>query len=413
MKILIVNTHDMLGGAARAAYRLHKSLLLQGVDSQMLVQSKKSNDYTVLCDMSKRVKGVNKLRQVLDKVPLMFYKNRSKTFFSTPIVPFSNIVEHINKIRPDIVHLHWIAESMINIEDLKKIEAPIVWSLHDMWAFTGGCHYDEECGGYEKECGNCKVLGSDKDNDLSRKIFKRKQKTYSYIDNMIIVGLSQWLHDCSRNSTLLGDKRHVNLPNPIDTNTFKPFDKAKARELWSLPNDKNLVLFGAFGATSESRKGYDMLREALHKFDDKDVEFVVFGSNEPQKSQEFEVNVHYLGTLADDISLITLYSAVDVMIVPSLQENLSNAIMESLACGTPVVGFDIGGNSDMIEHMSNGYLAKPFNAIDLKKGIEWVLDNKDYDSLCQNARMKVLREFDSVVVAKKYINLYEDILKND
>jgi glycosyltransferase involved in cell wall biosynthesis len=302
---------------------------------------------------------------------------------------------------------------MIKIEDMARIKAHIVWSLHDMWAFTGGCHYDENCNAYENSCGNCKVLGGSKENDLSRKVFNRKQKTFSQIENMTIVGLSKWLSDCANNSTLLKDKKHVNLHNPIDTAVFKPFDKEKARELWSLPQDKKLVLFGANSATSDPRKGFDELSNALHKLKNKDIEFVVFGSSEPKQSQNFGFKTHYLGSLVDDVSLVTLYSAVDVMVVPSLQENLSNAIMESLACGTPVVGFEIGGNSDMIEHNINGYLAKPCDTNDLAYGIEWILHNDNYDKICYYAREKILREFDSVVVAKKYIELYEDVLKND
>ena len=411
MKILIVNTSDIDGGAARAAYRLHKSLLAQNIDSQMLVQSKSSDYFTVLTENKKLKKYFNKLRPLIDSLPVRYYKRRTKTLFSPSWFGFSGIVDKINEINPDIVHLHWICGGMIKIEDIARIKAPIVWSLHDMWAFTGGCHYNEECQGYEKDCGNCKVLGSDKENDLSRKIYNRKNKTFSKCENMTIVGLSKWLSGCAQNSTLLKDKKHINLPNPIDTNIFKPFEKEKARELWSLPQNKKLVLFGAMGATSDPRKGFGELSEALHKLTCKDVEFVVFGSSKPKESQNFGFKTHYLGSLADDVSLVTLYSAVDVMVVPSLQENLSNAIMESLACGTPVVGFDIGGNGDMIEHQKNGYLAKSFEIDDLANGIEWVLNAEDYDELCQNAREKVLKEFDSVVVANKYIELYGDILK--
>ena len=410
MKILIVNTSDIQGGAARAAYRLHKSLLAQDVDSQMLVQSKSSDDFTVVTESGKAKKYFNKLRPLIDSIPVKFYKEKTKTLFSPSWFGFSHMADKINEMNPDIVHLHWICGGMIKIEDLKKIEAPIVWSLHDNWAFSGGCHIMWECEKYKDNCGACPRLGSDKENDLSRKIFKRKQKTFSQIEDMTIVGLSKWLTDCSKNSTLLKEKRHINLPNPIDTNSFKPFDKEKARELWSLPKDKKLVLFGAMGATSDPRKGFSELSDALHKLEDKNIEFVVFGSNEPKESQNFGFKTHYLGSLADDVSLVTLYSAIDVMIVASLQENLSNAIMESLACGTPVVGFDIGGNSDMIEHQTNGYLAKPFETDDLADGIEWILHNENYDELCQNAREKILREFNSVVVAKKYIEFYEDIL---
>ncbi len=411
MKVLIVNTSDIQGGAARAAYRLHKALLNSDVDSQMLVQSKSSDDYTVVTGIGKIQKYTNKLRPIIDSIPVKFYKNKTKTLFSPAWVPLVSIVDQINKINPDIIHLHWICNGMIKIEDIVRIKAPMVWSLHDMWAFTGGCHYDEECGGYRECCGNCKVLGSNKENDLSRKIFHRKQKAFNAKKDMTIVGLSKWLNDASKSSTLLKDKNHINLPNPIDTNIFKPFDKEKARELWSLSKDKKLVLFGAMGATSDPRKGFKELSEAMQKLEkNSDIEFVVFGSHQPKNAPDLRFKTHYLGSLADDISLVTLYNAVDIMIVPSLQENLSNAIMESLACATPVVGFNIGGNSDMIEHKKNGYLAKPFDAIDLKDGIEWTLNNEYYDELCQNAREKVMREFDSKIVAQQYTELYKEIL---
>lgn len=411
MKILIVNTSDINGGAARAAYRLHKALLNSGVDSQMLVQNKSSDDYTVLGPVTKVQKAMGKLRPTLDSIPTRFYKEKTKTLFSPSWLPFSGIADEINAINADIVHLHWICGGMMSIEDIARIKAPIVWSLHDMWAFTGGCHYDEECSAYEKECGSCKVLGSTKENDLSRRVWLRKQKAFESKKDMTIVGLSRWLNDASKSSTLLKEKNHINLPNSIDTTIFKPFDKAKARELWSLPQDKKLVLFGAIGATSDPRKGFAELSDAMRKLTLQDIEFVVFGSSTPQNAPDFGFKTHYLGSLADDVSLVTLYSAVDVMVVPSLQENLSNAIIENLACGTPVVAFDVGGNNDMIDHQTNGYLAKPFESEDLAHGIEWVLNAPNYEELCANAREKVMKEFDSKVVARKYLELYGEILK--
>ena len=411
MKILIVNASDIQGGAARAAYRLHKSLLAKNIDSQMLVQSKSSDDFTVISENKQIKKYFYKARPVIDSLLVRYYKQRTNTLFSASWLPLSNVVDKINEINPDIVHLHWICGGMIRIEDIARIKAPIVWSLHDMWAFTGGCHYDEECEGYKESCGACKVLSSNKKNDLSKKVFKRKQKIFNQKKDIVIVGLSNWLNKCSKSSTLLKDKKHINIPNPIDTNIFKLFDKEKARGLWNLPQDKQLVLFGAMRATSDPRKGFKELNDAMNKLDkNSNMEFVVFGSSKPQDAPSFGFKTHYLGSLADEVSLVTLYSAVDVMIVPSLQENLSNTIMESLACGTPVVGFDIGGNSDMIEHRKNGYLAKPFDTTDLKDGIEWIFNASNYDELCVNAREKVLREFDSKVVARKYIKLYEEIL---
>lgn len=408
MKILIVNTSDIDGGAARAAYRLHQSLLSNNIDSQMLVQAKSSDDFTVNSTSSKIQKGINKLRPTLDSLPIRNYDN--KTLFSPSWLPSKNLINQINELNPDVVHLHWINAGMIKIEDLAKINAPVVWSLHDMWAFTGGCHYDELCGAYERKCGECVVLASSKNNDISRKIFNRKQKTYSTIKNMTIIGLSNWLKTSAKNSALFKNRKVVNLPNPIDTNIFKPFDKNKSRELWGLPKNKKLVLFGAMGATSDPRKGFKELSQAFKYIDRDDIEFVIFGASTPANPPEIGFKTNYIGSLSDDVSLVTLYSAVDVMIVPSKQENLSNAIMESLACATPVVGFDIGGNSDLIDHKNNGYLSPAFDAEALAKGIEWILDNEKYEELCSNARDKVMREFDSKIVAEKYIKLYNEAL---
>jgi glycosyltransferase involved in cell wall biosynthesis len=399
MKILIVNAYDTVGGASRAAYRLHKSLLAEGVDSKMLVQNKKSNISTVISTSSKiREKLINPFRPALDHVLIKFCGAR--TLFSSSYMPFSEIVEQINQINPDIVHLHWITGGMMTIEDIAKINASIVWSLHDMWAFTDGYHYDETYDIYKNYCGD------EPKNFLSSKVFNRKQKTYSKIDNMTIIGLSRWMCDCAKNSVLLKDKQHINLPNPIDTNIFKPFNKSESRKLWGLPQNKKLVLFGAIRATDDPRKGFSELSKALCQITISNVELVVFGSGEPKYPSDFGFKTHYLGGLDNDEYLAMLYSAADVMVVPSLQENLSNAIMESLACATPVVGFGIGGNQDMIDHKKNGYLAQPFDTMDLKNGIEWILKN----DVSSNARKKILLNFDSKIVVKNYIKLYENIL---
>lgn len=406
MKILIVNTLDIQGGAARAAYRLHKALLSEDVDSQMLVQSISSDDYTVLGPRTKFQKAMGKLRPYLDSIPVRRYPERTKNLFSPSWVPFAGLVDKINALNPDVVHLHWIAGGMMRIEDLAKIKTPIVWSLHDMWAFTGGCHYDEECAGYQKKCGVCPVLGSNKDKDLSRKVWLRKQAIFARFSNMTIIGLSKWLAECAASSSLFKNNPVVNLPNPIDTQTFSPFDKSGARRLLNLPLNKELILFGAMGATSDPRKGFKELTQALDHLPS-DYELVVFGSSEPQTPQGFKQKAHYLGHLHDDVSLRVLYSAADVMVVPSLQEAFGQTASESMSCGTPVVAFGATGLLDIVDHQINGYLAKPFDTQDLANGINWILQHSHPAQLAQAARDKVLLEFDSQVVAGKYIELYE------
>jgi len=306
MKVLLINTSDINGGAARAAYRLHRALLNEGIDSQMLVQAKTSDDYTVITNDKKIQKGLAKLRPTLDSIPVTFYKNRTKTLFSPAWLPSLGLAERINTLNLDVVHLHWINGGLLRIEELAKINAPIVWSLHDMWAFTGGCHYDENCEGYKQHCGNCKVLASLKENDLSRRIYNRKSKAFQRIENLTIIGLSQWLANCAKESQLFRGQRVECLPNPIDTAVFSPFDKLQARELLNLPTNKKLILFGAMGATSDTRKGFNELTYALSLLERDDVELVVFGSNQPKGSQSFKHKAHYLGRLHDDVTLRVL-----------------------------------------------------------------------------------------------------------
>lgn len=405
MKILIVNSYDIYGGAARAAYRLHKGLQQFGIDSTLVVQKKFSKDESVfVCENDWSQKAV-----FYEKLLLQNYPNKSKTLFSTAIISNEVLIEFINNSDADIVHLHWMTNGFLSSEDIRKIRKPLVWSLHDMWAFTGGCHYDEECNRYENECGQCKVLGSSLQDDLSHKIWNIKKESFSTCSNLTIVALSNWLANAAQQSSLLKNKKIIQLPNPIDCSIFKYEEKKSCRKYFKLPNDKKLILFGAMSATSDPRKGYPELIEALKNVKTQNVEFVIFG-NEKEEKNELNHKTHFIGKITDDEILKKLYNAADVMIVPSLQENLSNAIMESLSCSTPVIAFDIGGNSDLIDHKKNGYLANPFDTRDLAFGIDWVLSNKDYEQLCINARDKVLNSFSYDVVIPKYIELYKNII---
>ena len=279
-----------------------------------------------------------------------------------------------------------------------------------MWPFTGGCHYDAGCDKYQNECGSCPILMSSKNNDISRKIIRKKLNVFKSKEEITVVGLSKWLADCARKSAVFKNENVINLPNPIDTNQFKSIDKEVARDILNLPQDKRLVLFGAINATGDARKGFKELSSAIQLIDNDNVELFVFGSSTPKESQNFNRNVHYLGHIYDDVTLRIVYSAADVMVVPSLQENLSNTIMESMACGTPVVAFDIGGNRDLIDHQINGYLSKPYDSMDLARGINWVINNVMTSSeLSVNSVNKIKTAFDEKIVVKKYIDLYKEI----
>jgi glycosyltransferase involved in cell wall biosynthesis len=238
---------------------------------------------------------------------------------------------------PDIVHLHWVAR-MMRLETLQSLNVPIVWTMHDSWAFTGGCYLPSDCTRYEESCGNCPVLGSDRENDLSRRIWKRKLKAWHDLD-LTIIAPSRWMAECAKASSLFRNTRVEVIPNGLDVQSYKPFDKHAAREHFSLPHDKKLILFGAKGATSDRNKGFYLYTEALRELTvitkSDLVELVFFGSSEPDKLSDLGFKVHSLGWQNDDIKLAQLYSAADVFVLPSIQESLGYTVMEAMACGTP------------------------------------------------------------------------------
>ena len=413
IKPLLISTHDIDGGAARAAYRLHKGLQSINVGSQMLVQNKQSDDYTVIAPESKVSKGIGILKPTLDSLPLQLYPQRDhKLRFSPQWLPDKLDVK-VAQINPDVINLHWINGGYLKIETIAKFNKPIVWTLHDMWAFTGGCHYNGECMNYINSCGTCPQLHSNKEKDLSRWIWQRKAKAWENL-NLTIVTPSHWLAKCAASSSLLKDTRIEVIPNGLDTKQYKPIEKSLARSILGFPQNKQLILFGAMSATSDPRKGFNLLQSALQKLSQsgwgEQVELVVFGSSQPKNPTELGLKSHYLGRLNDDISLSLVYAAADVFIAPSVQDNLPNTVMESLACGTPCVAFDIGGMPDMIDHQQNGYLSKPFDIDDLARGIAWVLEDEErLQKLGVNGREKVEQNFTVEIQANSYMSLYNEL----
>jgi len=410
MKTLLINTSDVRGGAARASYRLHQGLEQVGINSTMLVQDKRSSDISVTGPKLIGLKGVGVnylFRFLVDKSPLLLYPKHQTIVWSPQWLP-NRIHTKINKLNPDIVHLHWICDGFIPIKEIAKIKQPLVWTFHDMWSFTGGCHYNGTCDRYMYKCGKCPELGSDKEKDLSQWVWNRKNELWADLD-FTVVTPSHWLANCARSSSLFGDQRIEVIPNGLDLQKFKPIDKSKAKKDLNLPVDKNLILFGAMNSTKDKRKGFQYLKSAINVLsEDLEFEAIVFGNS--GKDSHLNIPINYMGNFPDNM-LTKLYSAADVFVAPSIQDNLPNTIMESLACGTPSVAFDIGGMSDMIVHKENGYLAKPFNTDDLAKGIEWIVEHDQRKKvLSENSRKYVENNFELKYIAKKYTDLYSQIL---
>ncbi|BAU44000.1 glycosyltransferase family 4 protein [Leptolyngbya sp. O-77] len=404
MKVLHISTSDLDGGAARAAYRLHKGLLKIGVESQMLVRAKLSHDRTVIAHKPLMAQVASKV----DGLPLRRYPTRDRSLFSVQWFPDS-IVSKVKQINPDIIHLHWTHNGFLQIESLAKFQKPLVWTLHDMWAFTGGCHYTQECDRYTTGCGTCPHLNSEKPKDLSSKVWQRKLKSWREL-NITLVTPSQWMAKCVSRSPLFEHCQVKVIPNGLDTTIYKPIDKLIARQIFNLPPHKKLVLFGAGSTSSDPRKGFQFLIKALQKLDLErwrdELGLVIFGESQ-STALPVEFETHYVGRLNDDVSLATAYAAADVFVAPSMQDNLPNTVLESFACGTPCVAFEIGGMPDMIDYYQNGYLAKPFEPEDLAAGIEWVLDGQErWEKLSGSARRKAVESFSETQQVQDLMRLY-------
>lgn len=406
---------DKRGGAAIAAFRLADGLQTIFPTLQLNVFDRVTDASMIKLIPSGMLKVASRFAFGIDAIPVHRYRNRNRNItWSTNWFPYRGILTGQDA---DLYHLHWVGSGMIPVTQLRSVRAPIIWTMHDEWPFTGGCHYTAGCQRFETSCGACPQLGSQQERDLSRSTWSKKQSAWRSV-HITPVAPSRWLGEQARKSSVFGHRDIRVIPNGLDLSIYRPIEKILARRLLQLPEDKYLVLFGASRSTSDPRKGFAPLMAALerlpqvsHRRDQ--IELVVFGASSSTGIEQPSIPIHYVGTLHDDLMLALLYSAADVFVAPSLQDNLPNTIMEALACGTPVVGFHVGGIPDLIEHEANGYLAAPSDPDDLARGISWVLEDSDrWQSLSVRARQKCEQEFEISHIARRYVNLYEEVLED-
>lgn len=409
MKVLHLSMSDGGGGAAMGAYRLHRGLRQAGVESEMLVLRKVTEDPSAhrLSDALNRWERAQRRlaerrhQRRLSKVP----RAMGSGHWSLNQFNYS-IAKAVNAFGADIAHLHWVGDNFLPIGQLARIRAPIVWTLRDMWAFSGGCHYAGDCLQYRAHCGNCPQLVAGSANDISARVQAGKRRAWTGLP-LTIVTISEWLADCARASSLLGGRRIEVIGNPIDPSVFKPLDRAASRQAFNLPLDKKLLLFGAIGGTSDPRKGFTYLAEALNRWTgDGCIELVLFGAAR-QEAIDIGLPAHQVGRLRDEVSLSALYSACDVYALPTTQEALGKTLMEALACGTPCVAFEGTGPNDMVEHRLDGYLARMRDSADLAAGIEWTLAQTwSREAL----RKRIVARYGVEHISERYIQLYESLI---
>ena len=418
MKVIHLSSSDKGGGAARVTVDISNALYKAGTNSAVLVQQKFSSDNHVHSATKTIIQKIYFFfRFWFDYLVIRFFTKRTHGRFSFPFWGIDITKESLIR-EADIIHLHWINQGFFSIKTFQKLielNKPIVWTLHDMWGFTGGCHYSGRCEKFISECRNCPSLVFSSGNDLSNKIFNDKIYIYKNL-NFNIVTCSKWLANEAKRSFLFQNKKITTIPNPINTDIYKPVDKKIAREELGLPEDKILILFGTMNL-KEIRKGFVYLKKALKIIIEDNpalkekIELFVFGASNSKDLDDINFKANFLGRISDTQKLIYCYNAADVFVAPSLEDNLPNTVMESLSCGTPVVAFNIGGMPDMIEHKINGYLAKPGNQDSLAEGIMWVIQNQSKKkTLSFNARKKVIENFTSERIASLYINFYNSLV---
>ena len=413
MKVAQLNYSDSRGGAARAAYRIHKAVLKAGIESTLYVVEKNTDDWTVEGPKNIYRSYLAKARNPVGRVVSKLLRTNNKVIHTPAFLP-SSWPEILNKSTFDIVHLHWIAGEMLSVREIGRFKKPLVWTLHDMWAFCGAEHYAED-NRYVEGYFHTNRPNQESGVDLNRWVWKRKQKYWK--NEINIVAPSKWLAECAKNSYLMRDYNIQVIPNAIDTKYWRPIEQETARDLLGLPKDKLLLLFAADGGINDPRKGFDLLRTALKYLKDtalgmsNRIELVIFGQSRPKIQDDYGFNVNYLGRLTDDLTMMLAYSSVDLMAIPSRMDNLPNTGLESLACGTPVIAFEIGGMVDIIKHGKTGFLATPFNTEMFAEGIEWILgDERRRSAMKTNARDYAQENYSYELVGNKYMELYHEII---
>lgn len=411
LRVAAISTSDS-GGAGKAAYRLHLGLESGGVHSRMHVASKKSTNQNVHV-----IPGI-------DTAGAPLYKKRNEILAaqypdrpsSLEVFTLAESDVRLNGIcdiaEADIVHLHWVADLLDYRHAAQVLRGKkIVWTLHDMNPFTGGCHYAGECTKYMRQCGDCPQLGSGTEDDLSLHVWKQKLGAYKKMD-ITVVTPSKWLSTCARESALLGRFPVHVIPYGFPTDIFKPFPKDAARAALNIDATAKVVLFGA-DIINKKRKGFHYLLKALEKLSQglqvSNIVLAFFG----RLPEAFKLTLPYpafvFGDVSDENSLAKIYSSADVFVLPTLEDNLPNTVMEAMACGTPVVGFDVGGVPDMIDDKKTGRLVVPGDIHGLADGILWVLKNRETADLSRNCRVKAL-SFSLERQASSYQKIYEQLL---
>ena len=400
LKVLHVNYSDINGGAAIGVKRLHKSLVKKGIKSSLLVADKSSREELIFGPTSTfEIIKFLLLRSLSRVIKRLFIKTKNPETFSFNFIR-TNILKKINNFDCDIVNLHWIGNEMISIDQINKINKPIVWTFWDMWPFCGAEHYTDNKryqDGYNKNNKDCKGL------DISRMVWNKKKKLS---ENIEIICPSQWMYDCVKNGSLYKKNSVNKIPFNLDTEFWSSSEKEFSKKNFGIPDNKKIVLFGS-STSANNRKGFDIIINLLNKFKNKDDIFLILFGLKPNNLEKLKINYKYLGEIKDEYTLKNLYSASDLLLMPSLLEAFGQISSEAASCGVPSLIFEKTGMVDFIEHKFNGYVSIHKNEKDLLDGLNWCLKDENLIKISQNARNKIVGYCNDEMVSEKYIDIYK------
>jgi glycosyltransferase involved in cell wall biosynthesis len=419
MRIVHISSTDLTGGAGRAAYRLHRALLGAGLDSTMLVREK--------CSTDPEVEEIPQTKGAVDPCAMYaadYYIHRQRTpgwntYFSLAW-PGVDLSTHPLVTAADVIHLHWLwdFQSAASLGRLMRLGKPVVWSFHDQRAFTGGCHYSAGCDKYTSDCSGCPQLKQDPAG-LTAAALADQARLWPR-DSVTVIGLSHWMAECARKSRVWRGGRVEVIHNCVETDRFLPLEKRESRRRLGLPEDAQCVLFGAdYGI--EIRKGFHSLMGAMAKCMDEPwfaervrdgrICCVCFG-NPGAETTAGPVPIRALGYLREDAELAAAYSAADVFVLPSIEDNLPNTVLESMSCGTPVLAYDAGGVRDMVVEEHTGWLVPVNDEARLAGALLRILaEPGTAAAMARACREHVANHFSPALQVQRFSRLYHELLR--
>lgn len=422
MKVLHLNTLDVSGGAARSAYRLHQGLLTIGVDSKMLVRVKSSDDDTVYSIQTSDAQSCKKItiHDVIHSGLIAPHTTTAaNTLFSIPTLSY-DITNADIVANADIINLHWVANylSPLTISKLGALGKQIVWTLHDQWPFTGGCHYSNACTRYETTCTACPQL--DLDIEIAAAVLDEKATLFQPIP-LTIVTPSSWMYAVARESKLFKDKRIEHISYSLNTEQYINIPKHCAKKTLGIDPHVVTILFAA-QSLYERRKGYQEFISVLRCCENDDlfkrmiqedrIKLIVFGQA-GSELLNIGVPVLSLGVIDSDEAISTAYSAADLYIMTSLEDNLPNTILESMSCGTPVLAFSVGGIPDMVKSGITGDLITPFDIDAMTTRLLYLLNHPELlQQMGTSCRQYAEKQYAFTIQADRYKQLYTELLPN-